>query len=130
MGDKLRIVLGLAIFLVLAAFPIWYALGVVNDVSDPEFPSDLPLPTDCSQCVMDREYMVANHMDILAQWRDEVIRDGNSSPIEIEGKQYEKSLTKGCMKCHISRENFCTKCHDYANVQPTCWDCHLEPGGD
>ena len=45
-----------------------------------------------------------------------------------------------CSPCHemipeepeggMAMNDFCTKCHDYANVDPTCWDCHLEPGGN
>ena len=130
MFDKIRIFVGLIVFLALAAFPIWYALGITNDVPTPDFPSDLEIPRNFSKCVKDKEYMIANHMDILDQWRDEVIRQGDNSPIKIDGKEYEKSLTKGCMHCHTSRENFCAKCHNYADVQPTCWDCHLEPKGD
>ena len=128
MGDKIWIIAGLAVFLVLATFPIWYALGTDNDA--PAFPSDLELPQNYSQCVKDKEYMIANHMDILNQWRDEVVRQGDNSRIEIGGKLYEKSLTKTCMQCHTSRENFCARCHNYADVRPTCWDCHLEPKGD
>ena len=130
MGDRIRIIAGLAVFLVLAASPIWYALGIAKDASAPAFPSDLELPQNSSECVEDKEYMIANHMDLLNQWRDEVVRQGDDSPIEIGGKPYEKSLTKGCMHCHTSRKNFCTRCHNYANVRPTCWDCHLEPKGD
>ena len=130
MGDKIKIFAGLIVFLVLAAFPIWYALGIAEDASAPAFPSDLELPQNSSQCVKDKEYMIANHMDLLNQWRDEVVRQGDNTPVEIDGKQCEKSLTKGCMHCHTSRENFCAKCHNYADVHPTCWDCHLEPKGD
>ena len=130
MGDKIKIFAGLMVFLALAAFPIWYALGIAEEASAPAFPSDLELPQNSSQCVKDKEYMIANHMDLLNQWRDEVVRQGDNTPVEIDGKQCEKSLTKGCMHCHTSRENFCAKCHNYADVQPTCWDCHLEPKGD
>ena len=130
MGDKIKIFVGLIIFLALVAFPIWYALGITQNVPAPDFPADLELPTNYSQCVKDTEYMIANHMDILNQWRDKVVREGDNSPVKIDGMDYEKSLTKGCMHCHTSRENFCAKCHNYADVQPTCWDCHLEPKGD
>ncbi len=131
MADKIKIFVGLIVFLALAAFPIWYALGITKDAPTLDFPSDLELPHKrYSQCVKDKDYMIANHMDILDRWRDEVVRQGDNNTIEIDGKEYEKSLTKGCMHCHTSRENFCAKCHDYADVQLTCWDCHLEPKGD
>jgi hypothetical protein len=41
--------------------------------------------------------------------------------------QIERSLQNSCMKCHTSKKDFCDKCHTYANVDPTCWDCHVAP---
>jgi len=128
MGEKVWIFGGLTVFLVLAASPIWYTVGVAKDATGA--PADLEMPLNSKECVKDKAYMVANHMDLLNQWRDAVIREGDKSTVEVEGKQYPKSLTMGCMACHTSRENFCTKCHAYADVNPTCWDCHLEPKGD
>lgn len=127
MSDVLKAVIGLAIFFALAAFPIWYSLGIADDASAPPFPADLEMPTGSSECVKDKEYMIANHMDLLNRWRDEVVREGDTSGVEIGGRMYEKSLTKGCMSCHTSRENFCAKCHNYADVKPACWNCHVEP---
>jgi len=130
MSDVLKAVVGLAVFFALAAFPIWYSLGVADDASAPPFPSDLEMPTNSSECVKDKDYMIANHMDLLNRWRDEVVREGDKSGVEIGGKTYKKSLTKGCMCCHTSREHFCNRCHSYLDVKPACWDCHVEPKGD
>jgi hypothetical protein len=86
-------------------------------------------------------------MNILNEWREDVVRKGDRSKVEINGREYEKSLTKCCMKCHTSREKFCVKCHEYADVLPpetcpvmaggpqgprgiNCWDCHVELKGD
>ena len=33
-----------------------------------------------------------------------------------------------CVKCHSNKERFCDRCHDYAGVKPTCWNCHIVPG--
>ena len=53
---------------------------------------------------------------------------GGNAYTASDGKKYEKSLTNTCMSCHVSRTEFCVKCHDYAAVkQPKCWDCHNEP---
>ena len=56
-----------------------------------------------------------------------VVRHGDTKRIAVDGQEYDKSLTRGCMACHTSRENFCARCHDYADVRPACWDCHVEP---
>jgi hypothetical protein len=67
-------------------------------------------------------------MDLLVTWRDEVVRGESRTYTAHSGKEYEKSLTNTCMSCHVSRTEFCVKCHDYAAVkQPKCWDCHNEP---
>ncbi|MFH1416869.1 MAG: sulfate reduction electron transfer complex DsrMKJOP subunit DsrJ [Planctomycetota bacterium] len=126
MSDKGTIVAGLVVFLALAAFPFWYALGVGGDVSPP----DLELPTDATQCVEDTEYMKAEHMDLLNRWRDAVVRDGEREYTSESGEKYTMSLTGTCLGCHADREAFCDRCHDYANVEPSCWDCHLEPKGN
>lgn len=42
-------------------------------------------------------------------------------------KKYEMSLQNTCMKCHSNKEEFCDQCHNYANVSPFCWDCHVQP---
>ena len=125
MGDKVKITLGLGAFLVLAAFPFWNRLFAAGDATAPE----LELPADASQCVEATEYMTANHMDLLNRWRDAVVREGGREYTASSGEKYVMSLTGTCLGCHTSREAFCTRCHDYANVEPTCWDCHLEPRG-
>ncbi len=126
MSDKGKIIAGLGIFLVLATFPIWHRLGAGGDALLP----DLELPKDSSKCVEDTEYMTAHHMDLLDQWRDAVVREGKRDyTSKTFGGLYEMSLTKTCMRCHSNRETFCTRCHNFANVEPRCWDCHVEPGG-
>ncbi len=127
MHDKGTIIVGLAVFLGAATFPLWYAAGFGGDASPPE----LERPADGAKCVEDTEYMKANHMDLLNQWRDAVVREGGRYYTSTAyGSQHEMSLTGTCIGCHGSRETFCTKCHDYANVEPRCWDCHTEPRGN
>lgn len=212
MSDKVKIIAGLAVFLALVTFPVWYMMAR-GDTMLPELEPPagaLLFTTDWSSvsagsgdgldlkslgnefgknrvllsrgasfapgedgdkwrivdgknrylvrksgerveiyagCVKDREYMNPNHMNILNEWRDDVVRKGDRSKVEINGLEYEKSLTKCCMKCHTSREKFCFKCHEYADVLPpkvcpkladakqaprgvNCWNCHVEPKGD
>ena len=120
MSDKPAIVIGLVIALVVLTVPFWYTLAA----GTVELPS---VETPEGKCV--EEDMTARHMEVLNRWRDEVVRDGDCSEVEVDGKTYAKSLTKGCMECHVSRQNFCAKCHEYADVRPTCWDCHVESLG-
>ena len=98
------------------------------------------------ECVAELGYMTGHHMDMLNEWRDAVVRDGDREPVEINGQPYAKSLTGTCMGCHTNRENFCYRCHEYANVLPfqspceatdakqprgiLCWDCHDELKGN
>lgn len=123
MNDKPRIVAGLVIVLVVLTLPFWYALATTEPTARP----DLELPEGHARCVRDTAYMRANHMDLLNQWRDAVVRQGDEEPVDVDGTKYPKSLSRGCMACHTSRANFCSRCHQYANVRPTCWDCHVEP---
>ena len=32
-----------------------------------------------------------------------------------------------CMGCHKSKERFCDRCHEYSDVTPPCWECHVAP---
>jgi hypothetical protein len=118
------IFIGLAIAVVALTFPFWYNLAIGSPTPSPE------LDTPDGQCVEDTEYMRAHHMDLLDEWRDAVVRDGDTSPVVVEGKEYPKSLTRGCLECHTTRQKFCYECHNYANVEPTCWECHVESIGD
>jgi len=148
MNDKPVILVGLVIGLALLTFPFWYTRAAGRSASPPQ----LELPRGKSTCVEDTEYMRAHHMELLDQWRDAVVRQGDQTPYVSKafGAKYEKSLTKTCMGCHTKRETFCDKCHEYANVSSLhpvqelaadrrseaampgigCWDCHhVEPKG-
>jgi hypothetical protein len=125
MSDKSAITVGLALFLAVVLFPVWQPLVAAGETAAPE----LELPEDASKCIEDTDYMTTNHMELLDQWRDAVVRDGQRVYTSSSGEKHVISLTGSCMSCHSSREAFCTRCHDYADVEPTCWDCHVEPGG-
>jgi hypothetical protein len=208
MSDKPVIFAGLAVFLVLATFPVWYTFGSSMLFSTDAGPPDLAPPAGALKfsvhgwsgevdmerlrqefaahqlpalssgadltrddltgvwrivdgdmrymvrrdedlgtvsvydgCVDTFDYMKANHMVLLIEWRDGVIRDGDTSQIEINGQPYAKSLTKTCLQCHTDREAFCYNCHQYANALPAwparnnmngevgvrCWNCHIQP---
>lgn len=123
MYNKGTIIPGLIIFLAFVTFPVWFnGLTTASDLPKPELP-----PGGEKQCVMPADYMRASHMQLLNEWRDNVLRDGNREILEINGKKYPKGLQMACMECHSNKEQFCDTCHTYAAVDPYCWDCHLTP---
>lgn len=122
MYDSGKIIPGLIIFVLLILFPIWYNHGDAGAVPSPE------LPKDSEQCVRSVQEMRAKHMQLLNQWRDEVLRTGDRSfDVQIGEKKYQKSLMNTCMQCHASKKKFCDRCHTYSSVTPYCWDCHVAP---
>jgi hypothetical protein len=125
MRDKGRIYVGLLAFLVLVTFPIWYNLVSGHESQPPE----IVLPAGESQCVADKEYMRIEHMVMLMDWRDEVVREKDRIFVTADGRKFDKSLTRTCMDCHSDKAEFCDRCHDYVGVTPYCWDCHVEPKG-
>lgn len=125
MYDAGKIIPGLVIFGILLAFPIWYSLA--NDGIS--YTPELIIVTEEEQCVETAQYMRDNHMRLLDEWRQSVVRDGNRIYVNSDGKEYEMSLTATCMGCHSNKEEFCDRCHNYAGVTPNCWDCHNAPEG-
>jgi hypothetical protein len=123
MNDMPKIIIGLVIFLMLIGFPIWY--NVANDKAG--YVPDMELPDTADQCVRDTEWMRTNHMDLLNDWRDLVVRDQQRFEANQVSQQMEMSLSNTCMDCHDNKSTFCDRCHNYMGVQPYCWDCHLEP---
>lgn len=124
MNSRGKIIAGLIVLLAAATSPIWYTLAAGGSPPRPE----VELPAGQSQCVEDREYMTSHHMELLDEWRYAVVREGEGTyRSRAFGKEYEMSLTRTCMDCHTDRESFCDRCHNYVDVQPYCWDCHVEP---
>lgn len=126
MSDKGKIIGGLVVFLIIVTFPFWHTVTAGGEVNLPE----LEYPVGETQCIEDTEFMRANHVDILNQWRNSMVRDGETEYTASSGERYTMSLTGTCMDCHDNGDAFCIRCHDYANVFPKCWDCHIDPKGN
>lgn len=122
MYNKGTVIAGLAIFVLLVTFPIWF-----NGLDAGEQPIIQPPPGGEQACVAPGEVMRATHMQLLNEWRDDVLRNSNRAMVTVAGKEYGKGLQLACMECHSNKAQFCDTCHEYAAVQPTCWDCHLSP---
>ena len=123
MKDKKFIVTGVIIFIVIATFPFWYNRGKAAPA--PEL--QLTEKAKAAQvCVRSTEYMKAEHMQLLDLWRDSVVRRGDRIYVSPSGQEYNMSLSNTCLDCHSNKAEFCDRCHDYASVQPYCWDCHID----
>ncbi len=124
MYDGAKIVVGLIIFLVLVTFPIWW--NVAGGTTD--YRPDPKIVTSEKACVMDAAYMKTDHMDVLNEWRDLVVRrEARVFHSPTLNRDVEMSLSNTCMSCHSNKSEFCDRCHNYMGVTPYCWDCHVEP---
>ena len=122
-----NIIIGLIVFLAVVTFPFWSSFGSATEFPEVSFDTPAINAMTDPQCVEDTEYMRANHMKVLADWKVEVVRNGNRVYVANDGQEYLASLQNTCFECHSNYEDFCLKCHEYSNVRPTCWDCHVEP---
>lgn len=116
---------GIIIFVVLFSSPFWLNIGSGN-YTRPE----VALPATEKECIEPREYMAAEHMQMLDSWRDMALREEKREYVSTSGKVWEVSLQNTCMRCHANKVEFCDKCHNSNSVDPYCWDCHVEPRGN
>ncbi len=123
MHDAGKIIPGIAIFLLIATFPVWY-----NAVGGKAAPvPELKIVTKEKQCVEPKDYMRSRHMELIDLWKNSVVREGKRLYMGTGGKTYNMSLQNTCMDCHWNKAEFCDRCHNYAAVTPDCWNCHIEP---
>jgi hypothetical protein len=123
MRDRKWILAGLGVFCAVVLFPVWYGALPGKNVALPK----VELPAKGSACIEPTEWMIANHPTLLNEWRNEVVREGRTEYVASDGKTYTMSFTGTCLSCHPNRATFCDRCHTAADVQPTCWNCHVEP---
>ena len=94
MYNKPMVLGGLTLFVGLVTFPFWYSqLGTTEE-------GHTHGGRPAGECVEATDWMRANHMLLLLQWRDEVVRDGERTYVNSAGKKFEKSLTNTCLGCH------------------------------
>jgi hypothetical protein len=127
MYDGGKIIVGIVVFVILATSPLWFNALTKETPEEPK----LQLPTNGStECVEATEFMRTDHMELLNQWRNDVVRNGQRDYVSATtGKTYDMSLSRTCMDCHSNKAEFCDACHTYMAVSPYCWDCHVEPKG-
>ena len=126
MQKKTNIVVGILVFLLVMAAPIWMNFGKDAAASNVEVSLDTPTinALDEKKCIYDTEYMRENHMEILHQWKVQVVRNDNRIMVTPDGREFEMSLQNTCLDCHSNYDEFCEKCHNANGVDPNCWTCH------
>jgi len=118
MLDGGRIVGGGAILLVLAAGPIWLASARASTGGK------LPQAAMRGPCVRPRATMLRQHPQILAEWREQAVRNGVRTHRASSGRMLHASLSAICLGCHESAEAFCNRCHASTGLALSCWACH------
>ncbi len=137
MYDRGKIITGVVIALILLTLPLVYlsASGDGGYVPDPLIDTDEP------QCIESAELMRENHMTLLNEWRNTVVRGGNRTYTASDGREYYMGLARptepellrlqtglpsgACLSCHTDKSVFCDTCHSYSGVEPECWSCHV-----
>lgn len=126
MKNKGLIITGLVVFFIIALTPWWWNLVAGSKAEAP-----VPELTDKARaekkCVESADFMKKEHMQLLDQWREEVVRHERRTYVNSAGKSFDMSLTNTCLDCHSNKAKFCDTCHDYTSVRPYCWDCHNIP---
>lgn len=123
MHDAPKVIIGILVFLGLITFPLWYNFASGKAGYAPE----LEPAASGENCVRDSSWMTANHMDLLNEWRDQVVRQGDRYETLENGMIVERSLSNTCLSCHVNKDKFCDQCHSYTGVDPYCWECHIIP---
>jgi len=127
MRDREKILLGTAVALVVLTLPFWWNAGRAHAAPQPELDTPTIAALPVRECVESKAYMRANHMKLLHEWRDAVVRRNARAYVNTRGQEYEISLQNTCMHCHDNKSRFCDECHDYVTVTMDCWNCHVAP---
>ncbi|THB75119.1 MAG: menaquinol oxidoreductase [Desulfobacteraceae bacterium] len=127
--SKNMIISGLVIFVIAVLSPFW-AQAVFGDKHVVPKPELVGKAATAKKCVLDKYDMRANHMSLLDEWRDSVVRDADRRYDAVNGHSFGMSLSTGedsCLGCHEDKAKFCDSCHVYTSVNPYCWECHTNP---
>jgi len=124
MYDGGKIITGLVIGVGLLLFPVFYNAGKAAKAPERVLTEKAKA---AQQCVEPLSFMKTEHMKLLDEWRQQVVRDDVRYYTSASGKVYYKGLQTTCMDCHSNKTKFCDQCHNYMGVAPYCWDCHIAP---
>jgi len=144
MRDRLIVAAVVAAAAIVLAWPAWTRVAGWNRPEPPELQRAADVLAESvsgrsqgaelasarggeARCIEPVAFMRASHMTLLADWRELAVRQGVRTYRAADGREFEISLSRTCLKCHQDRTKFCDRCHDYAAVSPGCWDCHVAP---
>jgi hypothetical protein len=124
MYDGGKIITGLVIGVGLLLFPVVYNAGKAAKAPEPVLTEKAKA---AQQCVESTAFMKTEHMKLLDEWRQQVVREDERYYKSPSGKLHYKGLQTTCMECHSNKSKFCDECHNYMGVDPYCWECHIAP---
>ncbi len=124
MSAKAKIALFVVVFCAIMLVPFLANAGSDGSHESPSLDTPTINAMSDKKCIEDTEYMKSSHMQLLDQWRNEVVRDGATTYTSSSGQVYEMSLDDTCLSCHSNPEEFCNSCHSYSAVSLYCWECH------
>ena len=110
------VTVGIVAFLVVCTSPFWAGFGS-SDYTSPK----VSLPKDAKECIEDTAFMKAEHMQLLNEWRDQALRQGNRVYVAKNGKKWNISLSNR----YFSRRTHYTY-HD--DVNRSTYDLRLSIG--
>lgn len=123
MYNAKAVIIGIVIFAAIFSSPFWTSWIGQNYTK-----TGVVSPADEKTCIEDTEFMRAQHMRLLNEWRDQALREENRVYVSaLNGKKWGISLQNTCLKCHSNYTEFCEKCHVANSVYPYCWTCHIIP---
>jgi len=105
MHDAAKIVAGSSLAAVMTS-PFWYNALTAAPAAVPAL---APPPNGSKEWRRARAYMRANHMDLLNEWRDLVVRAGQRDYVSTtNGRAFDMSLSRTCLDCHSNRPSSAT----------------------
>lgn len=128
MNKNRLVALGLILFVLLFTFPVLMNLGKsVAKTQPPAMLQDQKAMQELADKlgVKNIDEFRERHKQVLAEWKDIVVRDGKRIYVTKDGREIPISLQN-----LASQPQYCNDCHDYAGIEkPNCWTCHVEPKG-
>ncbi|WP_297047521.1 sulfate reduction electron transfer complex DsrMKJOP subunit DsrJ [uncultured Desulfovibrio sp.] len=123
MYNAKAVIIGIVIFVAIFSSPFW-----TSWIGQTYQKTGVVLPAGEKTCIEETEFMRAQHMRLLDEWRDQALREENRVYVSaLDGRKWVISLQNTCLKCHSNYTEFCEKCHVANSVYPYCWTCHIIP---
>lgn len=128
MYSKKYVIILIIVLVVIFFSPLIYNASAPGfEKESPTFENGMLQEPEGDHCIEDKEWMKANHMDLLKEIRHDAIRNMDRYyKSEDYGTVYNASIEQ-CFECHTSQEDFCGACHEYNGVEPYCFECHSKP---